>query len=51
MIQITAIDSLLSMPHGAGVKALTRLTAAYDNSLACETFMANTVIAGRATGN
>ncbi len=51
MIQITPIDSLLSMPHGAGVKALTRLGAPYDISLACYTFIANTVIAGWATGN
>jgi methylglyoxal synthase len=51
MIQITAIDLLLSMPHGAGVKALKRLAAAYDNSLACDTFMANTIIAGWTTGN
>lgn len=51
MIQVSPIDSLSSMPHGAGVMALTTLAAPYEISLACYTFIANTVIAGWATGN
>lgn len=51
MIQIAPIDSLLSMPHGAGVKAMTTLAMPYDIRVRGDIFIANTVIAGWATGN